>query len=405
MFKILSMLCLACIPYFTQAEIAKINWQNPKLRLMRFSKSGKFPDQVLHFELLPLKAKKHTWASFAAVPWTPEINDATGISFEVKGGGSKYFASIFFSYSKNLFNGYEAVFPLASKDWKKIYIPFDRFIQNDLPWSVKGKINSDTLALKPQAIKYIGIGRGCQFHKFQPKTCAFQIRNIVLEKVVSKNKPAKYSIGLNKTLELIKNKKPVKILLLGDSITDFGRSRTYAYYCGQMITKQFGSRVNVLNCGIAGHTVRGGSIVLPRSLRTCPDPDLVCIFYGANDCKAVNPKSGFGPEAFQAQLEKLIDELRVTTAGKADILLINGVPRLEKNQKLKSSGEVEKIVDGVKAAAKDKQTSYLDTFDAYIKLEPKQRLRYYRDTIHQNDMGQRFIADLMFRKIKTTMKD
>jgi lysophospholipase L1-like esterase len=171
-----------------------------------------------------------------------------------------------------------------------------------------------------------------------------------------------------------------------------------------MITKQFGSKVNVVNCGIGGHTVRGGCIVLPRSLRTMPKPDLVCLLYGANDCKAVTPQSCFGPKAFQSQIEKLINEVRAGTGGKADILLINGVPRLEKKGRLKSSGAVEKIVDGVKAAAAAKDTAYLDTFNVYLKLDPQKRIKYYRDTIHQQDAGQRFIGDLMFKEISNKLK-
>ncbi len=400
---LLAALCCAGTAALTQAATEKINWSKPKVRLIKFSTEGTWPDQVLKFDLLP-KVKNHTWSSYIVAPWTPKIKDATGISFEVKGDGSKYFATVFLAYTSNVFNGYEASFPLSSKGWEKVYIPFSKFIQNDLPWAVKRKVTVETLTLDPGKIKAIGFGRGSQFHKFYPKQCKFEIRNIALAKVAAPKSPAGFSKGLDRTIALIKAKKPVTILLLGDSITDFGRNRTYAYYCGQMITKHFGSKVNVVNCGIGGHTVRGGCIVLPRSLRTMPKPDLVCMLYGANDCKAVTPQSGFGSKAFQSQIEKLIDEVRAGTGGKTDILLINGVPRLENKGRLKSSGAVEKIVNGVKAAAAAKDTAYLDTFNVYLKLDPQKRLKYYRDSIHQQDAGQRFIGDLMFKEISNKLK-
>ena len=371
---------------FSTLQATEINWEKARLHKTKFSVNK---DKSLSFSLSNPKGKD--W--YATFPWKIGETNAAGISFEVKGDGSKYYASILLGYNKWMHEGYEAVFPLSFLKWQKITIPFDDFIQNDKPWSVKKAMTPSTVTLDPAKINYIAFGRGFQFYKFYPPKISFEIRNISLVK-----KAAEFSTGLSKTHSILKSKKPLKILLLGDSITDLGKNKSYAFYCGQLIEKKFKNKVKVANCGISGHSVRGGTIVLARSLRTMPNPDLVCIFYGANDCKAANSQSVFDANTFKIQITKLISKIRKATNGKADILLINGIPRLNKD-KLKSSGEVEKIVTGVKQAAKENKTSFLNTFDNYLNLAPAERKKYYRDTIHQNHTGLRYIGKLMFDKI------
>ena len=345
--------------------------------------------------------KKVTEWSMTA-PWKPSDTSAEGLSFEIRGDGSKYFASVFLSYDPVALMGYEAVFPLESQEWTTVTLRFDDFVESSKPWSVRGKMTPESNVIDPSRIRFIACGQGYHFYKFYPAECAFSIRNIQLVTKIDRPSIESYSKGLGRTTKRLKEKQDINVLLLGDSITDLGGDNSYAVHACKKLTEQYGSAIRVANCGIAGHSVRGGTIVLPRSLQTMPKPDLVCILYGANDCKAVGGSSGFDQAAFKVQLERLIDAVRRHTKGQADILLINGVPRLDKARN-QSTGEVEKIAGAVEEAARSRETAFLDTMDVYLKLDSETRKRYYRDTVHQNAEGLAFLGDLLFWHIQHTL--
>lgn len=352
----------------------------------------------VHFCMDEKAASVTAWS--VSTPFSVSSPGAEGISFEVKGDGSRYYASIFLSCGKFVHSGYEAVFLLSSTEWTKISIRFRDFVENHKPWSVAGRMDVQTLQINPANVSTIGFGRGNHFHKFYPTESSFSIRNIQLEQHMPDNTIATYTYGMENTLAKLKKKQPVKILLLGDSITDFGKDESYAVYCGRKLKEKFGSDIVVENCGVGGHSVRGGEIVLPRSLRAMPDPDMVCIFYGANDCKAVSDESGFDERVFQLQVERLVDKVRQETNGKADILLINGVPRLNK-ERMQSTGEVERISGAFRHVAAEKDTGFLDTMSVYRSLSKKEWDTYYKDTIHQNAKGLAHIGLLMYDGVVT----
>jgi lysophospholipase L1-like esterase len=157
----------------------------------------------------------------------------------------------------------------------------------------------------------------------------------------------------------------------------------------------------VANAGIGGHSARHGLIVLPRSMLSMPDPDLVCIMYGANDCKAANPpfeKTGFSEAAFARNLEALVDQVRRLTGGQADVMLLSGVPRLDKPGGT-TSGAVEAIVGAVRRVASEKKTAFCDTVPAFLSLTAAEKQQFYLDTIHQTQAGLEFIGKLVFESL------
>ena len=295
--------------------------------------------------------------------------------------------------------GYEAIFPLDSSEWKTITLRWDVFVQNYLPWSTKLPRNDTTSVIDPNKIALIGFGFGRYLHHFYPAQASFQIRNIRLQEKIPVVRPKAFTQGWSHTKSLLAQKKPIKILLMGDSLTDFAGDRSYGYHLGQKIKKSWGSDCEVINAAVAGHSSRGGLIVLPRSLRAMPNPDLVCILFGANDCKSVGLKPDFNEAVFAANLEALIDRIRNETGGSADICLINGVPRL-KEVGGASSGEVERIVNGVKVAAEHEKTAFVNTFDAYLALSAVDKKNYYKDTVHQTPAGWELLGRLVFDELR-----
>jgi lysophospholipase L1-like esterase len=362
-------------------------------------------DEVLQVAATPAKGAKADAPAVGLVqlPVTAVAADSDGIAFEYKGDGSRHYASVFLGDSAALLNGYEAFFPLDSIEWRVMTLRWRDFIKNDLPWDAKARLGMDDIALASGKLKFIGFGRGNANYKFFATQFGFSIRNFRVVSSLPVDPVRAYSKGLTSTHALIEQKKPMNILLLGDSITDFGGGKSYGYHCAQLIQKKWGVTCKVANAGIAGQTVRFSTIALPRSLRAMPQPDLVCIMYGANDCKAANPpfeKSGFSEAVFAKNLEALIDDVRRRTDGKADIILLSGVPRLDKRGG-KTTGAVEKIVGAIKKVATQKETAYCDTFSAYLTLPTEQKNTYYMDTIHQAQPGLQYIGNLLFKTIET----
>ncbi|MES2308447.1 MAG: GDSL-type esterase/lipase family protein [Verrucomicrobiota bacterium] len=327
-----------------------------------------------------------------------------GISFEVKGDGSTFYGSLFLGDQADVTTlGYEALFPLASTDWQKVTLRWEDFVQNYLPYNKNIVARTSTLNLDPGKIRFLGFGTGCPLYKYYPSSYSLQVRNIRVEDKISPPPSLSYDQGLSRTISKIKNKQPLKILLLGDSITDLGGDHSYGYFCAKMLKETYGIESQVVNAGIGGQSVRYGTIILPRSLRTMPDPDLVCIMFGANDCKETEFRPDFTADTFRQQISALIARVRQGTGGQADIILLSGVPRLD-DQKRATVGVVEKIAPGIQLAAEQNQTGYVDTLSAYLGLESTFRATFFLDTIHQNPKGLEYIGTQLFQRIKAEME-
>jgi lysophospholipase L1-like esterase len=341
---------------------------------------------------------------FASTPFhVPPGSHAQGISFEYCGDGSSNYASVVLgNIAWDPSYGYEALFPLDSTAWKKITLGWNSFVQSYLPWDTKAAKDNGGPALDPSAVAFLSFGWGQYFNRYLPTHASFQVRNVQLvDHVDQPAPPATFSPGWSHTLSLLGSGKPIKILLLGDSITDFGGDHSYGYFLGQKIKATWGNDCTVANCGIGGHTVRGGLIILPRSLRTMPDPDLVFILFGGNDTKAVGLKPGFDQEVFKTELEQMIDRVRIATGGQADICLLSGVARLAHPAAGPSTGVIEKVAPGIQEAAAERKTAYVDSLASYLQLTPDQQKQYYRDTIHQQPAGHEYIAGLIFTQLQS----
>ncbi|MCM8531805.1 MAG: GDSL-type esterase/lipase family protein [Lentisphaeraceae bacterium] len=354
---------------------------------------------VTHFRSTS-KDKKDKSISYA---WAT-IGSSKGfntVSFDVKGDGSDFYASLFLGQSKYLLDGFETIFPLKQTSWHTVEVPMVDFARNVKPWAVK-KMDGTNLSLKSEMIKYIGFGRGYTIYKPNHPNYSFSIRNI---KFTNKAYPSKTKLtqGLQKTIAKIKEKKKVKVLLLGDSITDMGRSLSHTVHAFRTLEKKHACSFEIVNAAIGGHSVRGGQIILPRSLAKMAKPDLTVLFFGANDCKSVNGTNGFSEQVFQKQLYNLIDRLNENTKGHTEFLLINGVPRIDKTTML-STGIVEKISGAYEKLNLAHNLTLCDTMASYNKLSTDKKKVYFKDTIHQTQEGLKFIGSLIEQRISKEIK-
>lgn len=333
----------------------------------------------------------------------PVPADANALRFELKGDGSTFLGSVFLGSNKQLLNQYEASFSLASTDWKSVTIPLKDFARADKPWGVSHAMGEDSVFISNENAKFIGFGRGFQFHKHVHPNYAFSVRNV--EFVQAKlPAPAKIQGGLDQLKKKLEAGEDVNVLLLGDSITYYGKDKSHGFYAFEELKKQYKSKVTIRNGAIGGHSVRGGKIILNRNLAAMPNPDLVFAFYGANDCKALEkPEHKFTAEVFEKQLEALLQAVADKTQGAPEFVLINGVPRCDK-ESMETRGIVEPLMPAYTNLTKKYDICLVDTMSVFLKLNKEEKLKYYKDTIHQGDVGLQFIGSLIADKLQQELK-
>jgi lysophospholipase L1-like esterase len=123
-----------------------------------------------------------------------------------------------------------------------------------------------------------------------------------------------------------------------------------------------------------------------------PDPDLVLVFFGANDAKAAG--LGVTPLVFACHLADLVDRIRIATDGKADVMILSGVPRGQRD------GEpVSRIVKGAAMAAEQKKTAFCDTYPIFKNLPADEHKRCCPDGLHFSAAGQEKMAEVVFNRI------
>ena len=384
---------------------------SPKQMTYKSEVQGIQGQNTLRVNALPVMGAKQSGTTpcvgFTCLPVGSEAADSAGITFEYQGDGSMSFGSVFVGTSADLLNAHEAFFPLGSTGWQTATLRWSDFVNNALPWDKAARLAPDDMTVHPVGIKFIGFGRSNCNYKFHTPKVGFAIRNIRFPVTLPANPVPVYSKGLSHTTDRIRRKDGLNILMLGDSITDMGGEKNHGWHCAQLLRKKFGLPPGkVANAGISGQTVRFGTIGLPRALRLMPNPDLVCIMFGANDCKAATGEfnqSGFNQEAFARNLSALVDQVRRATGGKADIVLLSGVPRLDKSAGT-TTGAVETIVGACQTVAVAKETAFCDTFPAYLELTAERKASYYKDTVHQSQAGLAFLGQLLSNSVAAAVQ-
>src|SRR5262249_52369571 len=130
---------------------------------------------------------------------------------------------------------------------------------------------------------------------------------------------------LARLAEKLKAKKPVTIVTIGDSLTDFAhwanKQTNWPTLLKAKIKEKYGSEVTIVNPAIGGTLLRQGMVIIPRWVKQVPEPDLITICYGYNDDDSKMTADQF----FDAQKDA-VERVRRATHGKADVLIITTCP-------------------------------------------------------------------------------
>ena len=195
-----------------------------------------------------------------------------------------------------------------------------------------------------------------------------------------------------------------RIVFLGDSITAAGvKPDGYVTLTGEAIEKAYPNlEIEIVGAGISGHKVPDCQERLDRDVLQ-KDPTVVVIYIGINDVWHWQRNNGTTKKDFEAGLHDLIH--RINLKGARVILCTPTVI----GEKTDGSNEFDSMLEEYSAisrkVAKETNSQLLDLrkeFMAYLKDHNPENLSkgiLTYDTVHLNNDGNRFLADLMLKAL------
>jgi len=327
---------------------------------------------------------------------TPDWDQAAGFSFWIKGDGSDRLGGIQFIWNEDYAARYDYAFSIKGTDWQKVVVPW-RDLLPALP-------KPSCLYLDPKSgnapskLSTLWIGKWWYWRDYGAHS--FVIDDLRLEaKIdldVNEYKPA--GAPLARVLEKLKAGKPVTIVTMGDSLTDYNhwanKPVNWPTLLKAKLKEKFKSEATIVNPALGGTELRQNLVLLPRWLAQTPEPDLVTVCFGYNDFN-----SGMTGEMFLATQKDAVDRIRRATKGKADVLLITTLPAVEKWT------ELGVLAEAVRKAAQEKSAGLADAYAAFHEAgkENKERL-YCNDKTHLGPVGHELLANVVVTALEKAGK-
>jgi len=315
---------------------------------------------------------------------TADWDKAAGFSFWVKGDGSKRFGGLQFIWNDDYGARYDYMFPIDSTEWKKIVVAW-RDLVPAMP-TPACKFIDPKAGNAPSKFTDLWIGKWWYWRDYGAHS--FSIDDMRLESTipVDTNRYAPSGAPLERVLAKLKAGKPVTIVTMGDSLTDYNhwanKPVNWPTLLTQKLKEKYKADVKIINPAIGGTQLRQGLVLLPRWLAEAPEPDLVTVCYGANDWE-----SGMRGPMFRETCEETIDRVRRATKGKSDVLMLTTLPGLEMWTTRNELGEA------VRAAAADRKAGIADTEKAFHAAAADQREKLFcRDKVHLGPAGHDSVA-------------
>jgi lysophospholipase L1-like esterase len=330
----------------------------------------------------------------ASVRATPEWDKAAGISFWLKGDGSKNFGGIELIDGSDYGLRYAAAFPLDSTEWRKIAIPWCDFIP-ELP---KAKLLAVPGGYAPSGFGNFWLGKWWTWRDYPAWSAT--IDQVALEPTIALDTtdytPAKGGVPkLLAKLNSIKQPQSVTIVTMGDSLTDkrhwANRQVVWAEVLAAKLKETYGSEVKLVNVSRGGSQLAHGLLGMPIWLREAPEPDLVTVWFGFNDWS-----DGMRGEQFREVLSFAVDRLRRLTRGKSEILLMTTCPAVERWDGM------DEMAGAVRLVAMRKRTGLADVATAFKKAGEGNAARlalFCSDKTHLGEAGHRLAAETVLKAI------
>ncbi|HLX62333.1 MAG TPA: GDSL-type esterase/lipase family protein [Planctomycetota bacterium] len=314
---------------------------------------------------------------------------AAGISFWVKGDGSEHLGGIEFIWDNNFALRFAYAFPIDGTDWKKIVVPWRDLIPETSGPAAK-PLGRDGLA--PSKLGPIWFGKWWYWRDYAAHS--YSIDEIRLEPVIELGtEPAVPSAPFDHVLAKLKAGKPVTIVTMGDSLTDFNhwanKPVNWPTLLKEKLHAKYSSEVTLINPAMGGTELRQNLMLIPRWLRQAPEPDLVTIWFGFNDWN-----SGMRGEMFAQTMQDAIDRVRRATNGNADVLVMTTCPAVEKWD------TVAELAQAARTAAHARHAGVADMYTVFHEEGKTDREHLYcRGKVHLGPAGHELVANAILDSI------
>lgn len=314
----------------------------------------------------------------------PEWDACDGFSFWVKGDGSKEFGCLQFIWNEDYAARYDCAFALDSTEWRKVVVPWSDLVPV-LPRGSCLFLGKGEGRNPPSKLSQLWIGKWWYWKQYGAHS--FAVDRFQLEPKIDSPAPrAPAGAPLARVLAKLKAGKPVTIVTMGDSLTDYAhwanREVNWPTLLKESLEAKYGSKVTIVNPAIGGTELRQNLVLVPRWLAGAPEPDLVTVCFGYNDWA-----SGMKGPMFRETYEFGIDRLRRLTGGKADVLVVTTCPAVEKWD------EMAELAEACREAAKAKRAGLADVYAAFHREGAREKERLFAsDKTHMGPEGHRLIA-------------
>jgi lysophospholipase L1-like esterase len=208
----------------------------------------------------------------------------------------------------------------------------------------------------------------------------------------------------------IQNPEPIKILLLGDSITrgnvlGIESNQTFPHFIKEYFNKQH-LAVEIINKGISGECADQAFSRLPKIISSS-NPDIVTIMYGTNDAYIDEGKNE-GRLGLEAYKRKMANMIRYLQDKKIKVVLMTSIPmashRRAKEEPYLNQNPNFNLKPYVAACRQIAENHKISLVDNYRHWEEKSSLgqnldEWLIDGIHPNEKGHMEIARTLFKNL------
>lgn len=320
---------------------------------------------------------------------TPEWDKADGFSFWVKGDGSDHLGGIELVWNDDYALRYAFAFPINHTDWRKVVARWRDLVPetaNPAALPIDRKRGN-----APSKLGAIWFGKWWYWRDYAAHS--YTIDEIRLETSLPDDDRDLRPTGkpLARVQRKISRKEPIKIVLMGDSLTDVhhwaNREQNWPAMLAGKLTA-VGVKPTLVNTAIGGTELRQNIVLIPRWSEQHEDADLVIVCFGGNDWS-----SGMSGPLFEPTCVAAVDAVRRATHGGADVLLCTTCPSIERWDTMAE------LSAACRAATKSQNAGLADinaAFHAAGKTVEKREALFTSDKTHLGPAGHRLFAETIF---------
>lgn len=317
---------------------------------------------------------------------TAEWNEADGFSFWVKGDGSNHLGGMELIWNGDYALRYSFAFPINHTDWRKVFVRWRDLVPET---ANKAALPIDPrTGNEPSKLGSIWFGKWWYWRDYAGHS--YTIDEIRLETSLPDDNPPLRPTGapLARCIKKISHKEPIKIVLMGDSLTDVhhwaNREQNWPAMLEASLTA-LGLKPTIVNTAIGGTELRQNVVLIPRWAQDDRDADLVVVCFGGNDWS-----SGMRGPLFEQTCLAAVDAIRRATHGRADVLLCTTCPSIERWDTMAELS----AAAGAAAKAQNAGLADIDTaFHAAGKSDEGRERLFCSDKTHLAPAGHRLFAE------------